>query len=61
LVKKNDKYGSNAMQDEIEGHCQSFVPVTAIVLEVDHFQKWLEEGHPFARKVYKSGECLYEV
>jgi hypothetical protein len=59
LVKKNDKCGCNAMQDKIEGRCHSFLPVTAIVLEADQFQNWLQEGHPFAYKVFKSGECLY--
>jgi len=60
LIKKNDKCGCNAMQDKIEGRCHSLVPVTSIVLEADQFQNWLQEGHPFACKVYKSGECLYD-
>lgn len=61
LVKKNDKCGCNAMQDKIESGCHSLVPVTAIVLEADQFENWLQEGHPFACKVYKSGECLYDA
>lgn len=60
LVKKNDKCGCNAIQDKIESRCHSLVPVTAIVLEDDQFQNWLQEGHPFACKVYKSGERLYD-
>lgn len=48
------------MQDKIEGRCHSLVPVTAIVLEADQFQNWLQEGHPFAYNVYKSGERLYD-
>jgi HEPN domain-containing protein len=48
------------MQDKIKGRCHSLVPVTAIVLEADQFQNWLQEGHPFAYNVYKSGERLYD-
>lgn len=59
LIKKNDKCGCNAIQDKIEGRCHSLVPVTAMVLEAEQFQNWLREGHPFAYKIYKSGECLY--
>lgn len=60
LINKNDKCGCNAMQDKIEARCHSLVPVTAIVLEVDQFQNWIQEEHPFACKVFKSGECLYD-
>lgn len=60
LVKKTDKCSCNTMQDKIEGRCHSLIPVTTIVLEDDQFQNWLQEGHPFACKVFKSGECLYD-
>lgn len=60
LIKKNNKCGCNAMQDKIESRSHSPAPVTAIVLEADQFKNWLQEGHPFACKVYKSGECIYD-
>jgi HEPN domain-containing protein len=49
------------MHDKIESRCQSFLPVTVIVLDANHFKDWLQEGHPFACKVYKIAECIYNA
>lgn len=45
LVTKNDNCSYNTMQDKIESHCHSFV----------------QAGHPFACKVYKIAECIYDA
>jgi hypothetical protein len=49
------------MHDKIESRCQSFLPATVIVLDANHFNDWLQEGHPFAYKVYKLAECIYNA
>lgn len=48
-------------QDKIEQHCSSFLPVTTIVLETTTFNDWLQCGHLFARTVYNSSICLYNL
>lgn len=61
LVRKDDNSSINSMQDKIESRCQSFLPVTVIVLDANHFKDWLQESHPFAYKVYKIAECIYNA
>ena len=61
LVRKDDNSSNNSMHDKIESRCQSFLPVTVIVLDANHFKDWLQEGHPFACKVYKIAECIYDA
>lgn len=60
LVQKRKEQSLNAIQDKIENNLQHFVPVTAIVLDVDQFTQWLLEGHPFASAVYEKGFLIFQ-
>ena len=61
LVRKEDNSSYNSIYDKIESRCHSFLPTTVIVLDANHFKDWLQEGHPFACKVYKIAECIYDA
>lgn len=61
LVRKDDNSSYNSIHDKIESRCHSFLPVTVIVLDANHFKDWLQESHPFACKVYKIAECIYDA
>ncbi|MEI9954905.1 MAG: HEPN domain-containing protein [Ferruginibacter sp.] len=59
LVNKNAAYSYNDFQDRIENGCRDLVPVTAIVLGVDQFTKWIGERHPFPETVCRIAALLY--
>jgi HEPN domain-containing protein len=61
LVSKNDNCSYNSMLDKIESRCNSYLPVTAIVLDAMQFNDWLQEGHSFAYKVYERAECIHDA
>ena len=48
------------LQDQIEQHCCSVMPVTIILLETAIFSGWLATGHLFARTVYQSSVAAFE-
>jgi len=60
LVSKLGDKPVYQLQDEIEQHCNTMMPVTTIVLETKTFQEWLSEGRFFAAKVYHAAVCLYD-
>ena len=61
LIKKNCGHTNNDMQDRIENICNSFIPVTAIVLNLEQFTAWLNEGHRFATTVVKIAVKIYDA
>jgi HEPN domain-containing protein len=61
LVDKKDAESCVGLQDKIENNCRHFIPVTAIVLDINHFNEWLIVGHPFASKVCKMAECIHDA
>jgi HEPN domain-containing protein len=61
LVNTNDTDSCNTLQDKIENHCRSFIPVTAIVLNIERFIEWINEGHLFANTVCKVAECIHDA
>lgn len=61
LIDKKDTEGCVGLQDKIENNCRSFIPATAIVLDIYKFNEWLAEGHPFANKVCKMAECIHDA
>jgi len=61
LVDKKDTESCVGLQDKIENNCRHFIPVTAIVLDINQFNEWLMEGHPFANKVCKMAECFHDT
>ncbi len=61
LVSKSSANSCNNLQDKIENYCRSYIPVTAIVLDMQQYNDWLTEGHPFATSVSKTAECLHDA
>ncbi len=57
VIKSNQE--ANPVQDKIENRCKNFIPTTAIILSESRFDKWITEGYPFARTVYKRAVVLY--
>jgi HEPN domain-containing protein len=60
LIDKDCGNSNNNMQDRIENICNTFIPVTAIVLNMEQFTGWLNEGHPFATKVVYRAVKIYD-
>jgi HEPN domain-containing protein len=60
LIDKDCGHTNNDMQDRIENICRSFIPVTAIVLNLEQFNNWLNEGHRFATTVVKIAVKIYD-
>ncbi len=60
LVKRNHEASYNSIQDKIETTCHSIVPVSAIVLDFEQFNQWLQEGHEFAYLVSTKATPLFE-
>jgi len=61
LVSKSGANSCHNLQDKIENHCRSYIPVTAIVADMQRYNDWLTEGHPFAISVSKTAECLHDA
>jgi len=61
LINKSGANSCNNLQDKIESHCRSYIPVTAIVLDMQQYNEWLTEVHPFTIRVSKSAECLHDA
>jgi len=61
LVLVENGQSLNAVQDKIENNCQHFIPVTTIVLHTHQFNKWLGEGHQFAKTVCRIAVQLHGV
>lgn len=61
LTNKSDTNSCHCIQDKIENYCRSYIPVTAIVLDVQQYNEWLATGHHFAMRVSKTAECLYDA
>lgn len=60
LIKRNHDASNNSVQDRIETTCHSIGLVTAIVLDFEQFNQWLQEGHDFAYQVMTKATSLYE-
>ncbi len=46
-------------QDRIEQQLQKLLAVTALVFSASSFSSWLNNGHPFAQRVYRSATLIY--
>lgn len=60
LIKRNHDASNNSVQDRIETTCLSICPLTAIVLDFEQFNQWLQEGHDFAYQVRTKATLLFE-
>lgn len=49
------------LQDQIEQHCSSVMPVTIILLQTAMFNDWLATGHLFALSVFQSAIPVFEA
>lgn len=61
LINHPDKKTLPQLQDQIEQHCSSVMPVTIILLETAMFNDWLTSGHLFARSVVQSAISVFEA
>lgn len=60
LVKKEEREKFNQLQDRIETACAPVIATTAIVLQLEQFNDWLWDRHPFAHTVQRLGVQLYK-
>ncbi|MEO7044836.1 MAG: HEPN domain-containing protein, partial [Ferruginibacter sp.] len=60
LIDKDCGNSNNNMQDRIENICNTFIPVTAIVLNMQQFTSWVNEGHRFATIVVYRAVMIYD-
>ncbi|HWB26308.1 MAG TPA: HEPN domain-containing protein [Chitinophagaceae bacterium] len=47
-------------QDKIEQHCNGFMTVTVIVMQISIFSDWLQNGHRFAKAVVQFAVAIYD-
>jgi len=59
VLIKSGKESKNRVQDKIENNLQHYRPTTAIVLEIETFARWLQDGHSFASQVNQNATLLY--
>ena len=60
LVKRNREASNSCVQEKIEAVCSPINPVTAFVIDLEQFNNWLLEGHPFACQVTAKAFVLFE-
>lgn len=60
LIKRTHEASYKSLHERIESTCHSICPVTAIVLEFEQFNQWLQEGHDFAYQVRTKATLLFE-
>lgn len=60
LIKRTHEASYKSLHERIETTCLSICPVTAIVLEFEQFNQWLQEGHDFAYQVKTKSTLLFE-
>lgn len=60
LIRRNLETSCNSVQEKIERVCQTISPVTAFVIEVEQFNAWLSQGHPFACFVTSKSKVLFK-
>lgn len=61
LTGPADNRKADEVQDVIEHGCRVAVPVTAYVMPVSRFNKWLMAGHPFACKIHSTGSLCFDA
>lgn len=60
LIKRTHEASYKILHERIETTCLSICPVTAIVLEFEQFNQWLQEEHDFAYQVRTKSTLLFE-
>ncbi len=61
LIRNTNNKSLPQLQDQIEQHCSSAMPVTIILIETAIFNGWVATGHLFARTVCQSGVAVFEA
>jgi len=60
LIEKKYQSVYRKVQEEIESLCARENPVTVIAMEMEIFNEWLSEGHPFCVSVKTNALCIYD-
>jgi len=60
LVLRNREISNNTLQEKIESLWTFFPSVTAFVFDLEQFNEWLLNGHPFACRVANNALCLFD-
>jgi hypothetical protein len=61
LAAENEQRTNDMLQQIIENNCSAENNITAFVLPVHQFNKWLMQVHPFACKVYHNAQLCYNA
>jgi HEPN domain-containing protein len=61
LSGENEMRSNDSLQDIIENKINSDGLITAIVLPIHQFNKWLLNAHPFACKIYHHAKLFYDA
>ncbi len=60
LISKEQHCVYCEIQNKIESLCQPFCSITVIAMEMEMFNEWLKEGHPFAVKTKTKALLIYD-
>lgn len=59
LVNKKSSLPLHDLQDRIENSCRPFIPVTAMLMHLELFIDWLQQGKPFAATIAERAVLVY--
>lgn len=60
LIEETGNKSLSDWQDQIEQHCRRTMQATVLVMKTSVFKEWLDNGHPFTRKLVNADVCLYD-
>jgi hypothetical protein len=60
LISKEQHSVYYEIQNQIESLCQPFCSITVIAMEMEMFNEWLKEGHPFAVQTKTKALLIYD-
>lgn len=60
LTEETGNKSLSDWQDQIEQYCCRTMQATVLVMKTSVFREWLDNDHPFARKVVNADVCLYD-
>ncbi len=61
LVNNQEPRRAEELQDTLEGRCRRLAPVTVIVFSVSIFNNLLAAGHPFAVRISREANIIYDA
>ena len=60
LIGRDQHCNYTIVQDQIKTICETEYPVTVLAMEMEMFNDWLKEGHPFAVSVKLNALIIYD-